>query len=145
MLRAQITVTKRDGDKEFFDISKLERSLAVALKNRNVTPARIRRVAFAIAEVFDQGDALRGPRENAPRLATTAQIGHLAMESLKALDLIGYVRYTSVHKRFYSLEQFEKLLDAIDYEIVDEAQKAITSDQKPVAASLPPQASDAKD
>jgi transcriptional regulator NrdR family protein len=37
----------------------------------------------------------------------------MVMESLKELDPVAYVRYASIHRRFYCLEDYQKILDTL--------------------------------
>lgn len=113
-IRGTIVVSKRDGDREPFDVQKLKKSLAMALVKRNITPERINRMALSIGEAVDfaeEKDYKRKTQLYEYRLVSSAYIGMLAMESLKALDPVGYVRYASIHRRFYSLDDYQKILD----------------------------------
>lgn len=115
VIRGDIVVTKRSGSREPFDMDKLKKSLAMALTKRNITPERIQRMAQSIGEALDFGDDIKHKSQKGEyRLVTSAYIGHLAMESLKALDPVGYVRYASIHRRFYSADDFQKLLDTME-------------------------------
>jgi transcriptional repressor NrdR len=108
--RGDIVVSKRDGNREIFKIEKLEKSLNLALSKRNITPERIERIANSIADTIDFGESKMSGRY---RLVTSAYIGQMVMESLKELDPVAYVRYASIHRRFYCLEDYQKILDTL--------------------------------
>jgi transcriptional repressor NrdR len=42
------------------------------------------------------------------------QVGALAMETLKAVDEVGYVRFASVYKDFQQVTDFEQFLHTMD-------------------------------
>lgn len=118
-IRGDIVVTKRDGDREPFDIQKLKKSLAMALAKRNITPERIQRMALSISDALNTVHAdteyRRKTHANEYRLVSSAYVGALAMESLKALDPVGYVRYASIHRRFHSLDDYQRILDTFEH------------------------------
>jgi len=115
IIRGDIVVSKRDGNREVFKLSKVENSLRMALAKRNVTPERIERIAQAVAETIDFGaDGAAGKTARGHyRLVTSAHIGQLVMESLRELDPVAYVRYASIHRRFHCLADYQRLLDTL--------------------------------
>src|SRR5438067_12983285 len=73
-----LTVIKKDGKREPFDRRKLERSVAVACRKRDIEQARLERLISGIQRQLEtQGDEV-----------TTAQIGEALMEGLKGLDSV---------------------------------------------------------
>jgi transcriptional repressor NrdR len=91
-------VVKRDGRVETFELSKLERSLGIALKGRG-SQERVREQASRIA--FDVGQELRGQA-----LITSQQIAAEVVKLLLKRDPIAYLRYSSTVKRYRSPADF---------------------------------------
>ena len=98
-----LTVVKKDGDKEPFDRAKLERSIATACRKRDVPPERIERLITSIQRQLEtQGDEV-----------TTTQIGEAVMDGLKALDHVAYIRFASVYKDFSEPGDFAEIAGAV--------------------------------
>ena len=90
----QPVVVKKDGSKELFDKNKLLSGLLRACHKRNVT-------AEAVA------DEIESALYNSMRREITSQrIGEIAMEKLKELDAVAYVRFASVHREFKDIDTF---------------------------------------
>lgn len=96
-------VVKRDGRTETFELSKLERSLGIALKGRG-SKESVRDRAASIA--FDVSQTLRGQA-----LITSQQIAAEVVKLLLRRDAIAYLRYSSVMKRYRSIDDFR--IDAL--------------------------------
>ncbi len=92
----QPVVLKKDGTKELFDKNKLLTGLLKACQKRPVN-------AEAVANEIESSlyNTLR-------REVTSQRIGELAMEKLKALDAVAYVRFASVHREFKDIDTFMK-------------------------------------
>ena len=98
-----LTILKKDGEKEPFDRAKLERSIATACRKRDVTPERIERLVSSIQRQLEtQGDEV-----------TTTQIGEAVMDGLKALDHVAYIRFASVYKDFSEPGDFAEIAGAV--------------------------------
>lgn len=97
----QPVVVKKDGSKELFDKNKLLSGLLKACQKR---PVNAETVANEI-EVEIQ-NSLR-------REITSSEIGDIAMEKLRALDAVAYVRFASVHREFKDVETFMKELQTL--------------------------------
>ena len=90
----QPVVIKKDGSKELFDKNKLLSGLMRACHKRNVD-----------AELV--ADEIESVLYNTMRREITSQrIGEIAMEKLKALDAVAYVRFASVHREFKDIDTF---------------------------------------
>jgi transcriptional repressor NrdR len=94
----ELVVTKSGSRREPFDRAKLERSLAIACRKRPVPPERIERLVTSIQRQLETS----GDSE-----VTSAQIGEMVMEGLKALDPVAYIRFASVYKDFREARDFE--------------------------------------
>ena len=95
----EITVVKSEGRRETFDREKLYRSVAVACSKRPIEQARIDRVVASIQRQLETS----GEAEVA-----TSRIGALAMDALKELDNVAYIRFASVYKDFREAKDFEE-------------------------------------
>jgi transcriptional repressor NrdR len=101
---ARLTVTKRDGSREEFDRDKLAAGLAKALTRRPVGPGAADDAADAIEA------ALRSQGLNEVASST---IGQMAMDHLRDLDHIAFIRFASVYQSFDDLEQLKREVDAL--------------------------------
>src|SRR5665213_3051754 len=97
----ELTVLKRNGRRVPFDRDKLLRSVAVALRKRSVDPERVDRMVNGIVRQLESSGESEIPSE---------LIGHLAMEGLKNLDEVAYVRFASVYQNFNDSEDFKQVL-----------------------------------
>ena len=94
----ELSVVKRDGEKQPFDRAKLERSIAIACRKRPVEPVRIERLVTGISRQLETSGEAEIP---------AAQVGELVMEGLKGLDSVAYIRFASVYKDFTEAKDFE--------------------------------------
>jgi len=97
----ELTVLKKNGQREVFDRDKLARSMMIALRKRPVDPDRIDRVINGIVR------RLESAGESEIRGET---IGELVMEALSALDQVAYVRFASVYRNFREAKDFETFI-----------------------------------
>jgi transcriptional repressor NrdR len=99
----ELTVVKKTGEREPFDRSKLERSIAIACRKRDVAPDRIERLISSIQRQLEtRGDEV-----------TTNQIGEAVMDGLKAIDHVAYIRFASVYKDFSEPGDFAEIAGAV--------------------------------
>ena len=98
-----LTVVKKNGEREPFDRSKLERSIAIACRKRDVPAERIDRLITSIQRQLEtRGDEV-----------TTSQIGEAVMDGLKAIDHVAYIRFASVYKDFSEPGDFAEIAGAV--------------------------------
>ena len=97
-------VVKKDGRRVDFERSKLEGSVALALRKRPVSADII---AAAIERIEERLLTL-GLREIASN-----KIGALVMRELKKLDKVAYVRFASVYRNFEDIDEFTALVDEV--------------------------------
>jgi len=95
----EIMVLKSEGHSEPFDREKLARSIAIACRKRSIDPVRIERLVSSIQRQLETS----GEGE-----VTTRRVGELAMDGLKALDSVAYIRFASVYKDFTEARDFEE-------------------------------------
>jgi transcriptional repressor NrdR len=101
---ARLTVVKRDGERQEFDRNKLASGLEKALTRRPV-PAG---AADAAADAIEAELRAQGINE-----VESATVGQMAMERLRALDQIAYIRFASVYQSFDDLEQLKREVDTL--------------------------------
>lgn len=90
-----LIVVKRSGERQPFDRSKLVKGLRAATKNRPVDPEQ---VAVQVEEAL---------REIGTEFASE-QVGLAALEKLRDLDEVAYLRFASVYKDFDGVEDFRR-------------------------------------
>ncbi|MAZ76409.1 MAG: transcriptional regulator NrdR [Micavibrio sp.] len=99
-----LVVIKSDGRQQTFDRDKIIRSMTVALRKRPVDMPAIEKAASGIVRQLES----EGEQE-----VQAARIGDLVMNALIQLDLVGYIRYTSVYKDFRNPEDFNAFLEEV--------------------------------
>jgi transcriptional repressor NrdR len=99
-----LTVVKSDGRREPFERDKLLRSIATALRKRPVEPVRLEKLVSGIQRQLETA----GESE-----VTAHRIGELAMEGLKGLDSVAYIRFASVYRDFAEARDFEVFADEV--------------------------------
>ena len=92
-----IIVVKRDKSREVFDRNKLTAGILRACEKRPVSIQQIETMVNTIESKIQS--ALE-------REITTAQIGELAMEEIKKVDEVSYVRFASVYRQFKDINTF---------------------------------------
>jgi len=97
-----LVVVKRNGKKSPFDRDKLERSLNIALRKRDVDPEVVSRAINDMIRKLEQ----RGEAE-----ASTETIGKYVMQVLSRLDKVAYIRYASVYRNFAEAKDFEDFVE----------------------------------
>lgn len=97
----QPLIVKKDGSKEYFDRNKLLSGLIKACQKRPVN-------AEAVAAEIESAvmNSLR-------REITSRELGECAMEKLKKLDAVAYVRFASVYHEFTDAETFMRELETL--------------------------------
>jgi transcriptional repressor NrdR len=103
----ELMVVKRSGRRVPFDRDKLMRSVQVALRKRSVDPDRVERMVNGIVRQLESSGETDVQSE---------QIGHLAMEGLRGLDEVAYVRFASVYRNFKDSEDFKTALGELSSE-----------------------------
>ncbi len=97
----QPVIVKKDGTKELFDKNKLLTGLLKACEKR---PVNAEALANEIeAEIHN----------SLKRELSSSELGEIAMEKLRNLDAVAYVRFASVHREFKDVETFMKELQTL--------------------------------
>lgn len=101
-----MTVVKSDDRREPFDRQKIIYGIKLACNKRPVSPKQVEAIASEIEAGF---------QEFSKNEVSSAYIGEMIMEKLKAVDEIAYVRFASVYRKFADkaefLEELKKLLN----------------------------------
>lgn len=97
----ELTVLKRNNQREPFDRDKLARSMTIACRKRPVDPDRMERVLNGIVRRLESS----GESE-----IKVDSIGELIMEALATLDQVAYVRFASVYRNFREAKDFEEFI-----------------------------------
>ena len=97
-----IIVIKKDKSRESFDRNKLLNGLLRACEKRPVSIDTLERVV----------DEIEGSLQNSlDREVPSSLIGKYAMEKLKTIDEVAYVRFASVYREFKDIATFKEELD----------------------------------
>lgn len=102
-----ITVSKRDGSTELFHPDKLLRGLMRACTKRNVPLEQLEQIV---------ADIERQLREELVYQVTSERVGKMALERLREIDLVAYIRFASVYRQFESIEEFKEELEKLSKE-----------------------------
>lgn len=106
MDRLPVVVVKKNGSRQTFDRNKLVNSMFRACEKRTISLSAIEAAADAIEQELQ--NELGGE-------ISSERIGELAMEKLKDMDEVAYVRFASVYRQFKDINTFRnelnKLLD----------------------------------
>jgi len=102
----ELMVVKRNNKRSPFDRDKLERSMNIALRKRNVDPDMVQqRINNIVRKLESQGEGE----------TTTEEIGRQVMEELAQIDKVAYVRYASVYRNFREAQDFGNFVkDEVD-------------------------------
>ncbi len=101
---ARLLVVKRDGTRQEFDRDKLASGLAKALTRRPVADDSAGHAADAIeAELRASGQSE----------IPSSRVGAMAMDRLRALDHIAYIRFASVYQSFEDLADLKREVDSL--------------------------------
>ena len=104
-----LTVVKKDGKRQPFDRRKLERSIELACRKRDILPERIDKLISGIQRQLEtQGDDVAVDR-----------IGEAVMAGLKALDHVAYIRFASVYKDFSEPQDFTEIAESVEAAPID--------------------------
>ncbi|AOG49543.1 transcriptional regulator NrdR [Brucella melitensis] len=99
-----LMVVKKSGRRVPFDRDKLTRSIEVALRKRDVDSERVERAISGIVRQLESA----GEAE-----VTSDEIGRLAMDALKGIDDIAYIRFASVYRNFSKAVDFHNVIDEL--------------------------------
>lgn len=96
-------VVKKDGARESYDRSKVERGVWRACEKRPVTQDQVREMLNKLESVWSSGGKEVG----------VDIIGRDVMHSLKMIDEVSYIRFASVYRQFKDVESFKQELEKL--------------------------------
>lgn len=94
-------VVKKDGTRESYDRTKVEKGIWTACQKRKVTQEQISELINRLEEKWN----------NYGKEVPSEVIGESIVEALMALDEVAYIRFASVYREFKDLATFKKELD----------------------------------
>jgi len=97
---SSLIVSKRDGTREPYSRTKLERGIWIACTKRPVTQKDIDRMLSELEEKWGKNKAE----------VESTTIGSDVMRALAKLDKVAYIRFASVHREFKDVEEFKNEL-----------------------------------
>jgi transcriptional repressor NrdR len=101
-----LTVVKKNGEREAFDRDKLARAVGHATRKRDIPADKIDRMVTGIQRRLEtQGDEVK-----------SAEIGEAVMDGLKALDHVAYIRFASIYKDFSEPGHFAEIAESVEKE-----------------------------
>ena len=100
----EVSVTKSEGRSEPFDRAKLERSVALACRKRDIAPERIDQLVSGIQRQVETAGEAEIPAK---------RIGELVMDGLRQLDTVAYIRFASVYRDFNEARDFEEFASTV--------------------------------
>lgn len=95
----KISVLKRNGQREKFSQSKMEKGLRKALTKRPVNEEKFQDLVEKIKDEI---------RQENKKTIPSREIGKIIIKHLRCLDQVAYLRFASVYRGFGSLKTFEK-------------------------------------
>lgn len=99
-----LIVVKRDKSREVFDHNKLTAGILRACEKRPVSLEQIDNIVDVIEAQL---------QSSVDREVTSMKIGELAMEQIKNIDEVSYVRFASVYRQFKDINTFMKELNKL--------------------------------
>jgi transcriptional repressor NrdR len=101
---ARLVVVKRDGIRQEFDRAKLAAGIRKALTRRPVPEAAADQAADEIEAELRATGLSEVP---------SSRVGVMAMEKLRGIDQIAYIRFASVYRSFEDLEDLKREVDSL--------------------------------
>ena len=101
---ARLVVVKRDGIRQEFDRAKLANGIRKALTRRPVPEAAADEAADGIEAELRATGLSEVP---------SSRVGVMAMEKLRGIDQIAYIRFASVYRSFEDLEDLKREVDSL--------------------------------
>jgi transcriptional repressor NrdR len=97
---SSLIVVKRDGTREPYSRSKIERGIWLACTKRSITQEQVDALLDRLEEKWAAN------KEE----VISSTLGNDVMRELKKLDKVAYIRFASVHREFKDVEEFKEEL-----------------------------------
>ncbi|NMW31324.1 transcriptional repressor NrdR [Altererythrobacter sp. RZ02] len=100
----EVTIVKSGDRRETFERRKLEQSIALACRKRDISQERIDRLISGIQrQVETTGDSE----------VPSSKLGEMVMDGLRQLDSVAYIRFASVYRDFSEARDFEEFASSV--------------------------------
>lgn len=99
-----IQVHKRDGRYEDFIQDKLIKGLDSACRHTRISHEQVRALAYKITSDL---------MERQVKEISTKEIGEIIMQHLQGLDMIAYIRFACVYRRFKDVDELRDALETV--------------------------------
>ncbi|GAL99007.1 transcriptional repressor NrdR [Acetobacter tropicalis] len=109
-----LVVVKANGRRAPFEREKLARSIRIALRKRPLPETRIEQIVSGLVRQLEASGETEVP---------SSRIGKLAMDVLKEVDTVGYVRFASVYRDFTEAKDFSEILTSMDNSEAEKQEK----------------------
>jgi transcriptional repressor NrdR len=103
-----LTIIKKDGKKESFDRSKLLRGMIRACEKTDISIETLESIVNEIEVQLQQS-----PKQE----ITSRELGKLALNKLKKISEVAYIRFASVYHEFTGVEDFMATLQNMQKEL----------------------------
>ena len=103
--KTPLLVIKKDNSRESFDREKLMKGMISACDKRAVSIQTISQAVDEIEKIL---------RESDTNEISTQRIGELAMQKLRGIDEVAYVRFASVYKKFTDVGSFKEEISNLE-------------------------------
>ena len=100
---SNLIVVKRDGTREPYSRSKLERGLWIACTKRPISEEKLSKLLNKLEEKWG------GNKKE----VSSSTIGTDVMKELKRIDKVAYIRFASVHREFKDVEEFKEAMNKL--------------------------------
>jgi transcriptional repressor NrdR len=94
-----LVVVKRDGSRESYSRTKVERGIKESLTKRPVTEERFFKLIHAIE---------RDIQKKRKREITSSAIGDIVIKHLKRFDKVAYIRFASIYRAYENIDMFAR-------------------------------------
>ena len=100
---SSLIISKRDGTREPYSRSKLERGIWLACSKRPVTQDQIDSILSSLEEKWG-----RNKKE-----VSSSTVGTDVMKALKKLDQVAYIRFAAVQREFKDVEECKEAMNKL--------------------------------
>ena len=100
----EVTVVKSGDRRQAFDRGKLEQSISLACRKRDVAQEQIDQLVSGIQRQVETAGEAEIPSQ---------RIGELVMDGLRQLDSVAYIRFASVYRDFSEARDFEEFASTV--------------------------------
>mgnify|MGYP001614134213 CR=1 FL=1 len=100
-----ITVIKRDGEREAYSRDKLKGGVLASLKKRPYTKEKFDNLLSGIE---------RDIQKKKKREVTSEEIGEIVMKYLSKFDKVAYIRFASIYRAFEDVSKFKSEVASLE-------------------------------